>query len=110
MKRQLAASAILSVLSVLGAPALADTCTSVAQAATRSALESAEAAGRRTALVRTTCAGQRQTFVLHRLQTASGAGVLVRAIPGVKSGQIIAADDKREFSAATPARIIRVGQ
>lgn len=107
MKRELVA---LAVLSVLSAPASADTCAAAAEAATRSALESAEAAGRRTALVRTTCAGQRQTFVLYRLQTASGAGVVVRAISGVRSGQLIAPGDKREFSAATPARLIRVGQ
>jgi len=107
MKRYLV---VFAVLSVLAAPALADTCTAAVEAATRSALEAAEADGRRTALVRITCAGQRQTFVFHRLQTASGAGVVVRAIPGVMSGQLIAAGDKREFSAATPARIIRVGQ
>lgn len=107
MKRHLVA---LAVLSILGAPAAADTCAAAAQTATRSALESAEASGRRTASVRTTCAGERQTFVLYRLQTASGAGVVVRALPGVKSGQLITAGDKREFSAATPARLIRVGQ
>lgn len=107
MKRHLVA---LAVLSCLGAPAFADTCAAATEAATRAALDAAETAGRRTATVRVTCDGARQTFVLHRSETASGTAVTVREVKKSKTGQIIPAGEKRDFSASTAARVIRVGE
>jgi hypothetical protein len=107
MKRHLVA---LAVLSCLGAPAIADTCAAAAEAATRAALDAAETAGRRTATVRVTCDGERQSFVLHRSQTAAGTAVTVREVKRAKSGQVTSVEDRRDFGAATAARVIRVGE
>lgn len=106
MKRHLVA---LAVLSCLSAPALADSCAAATEAATRAALDAAEAAGRRTATVRVTCGGERETFVLHRSETPSGTAVTVREVKKSKTGQVMPAEDKRDFSAGSAAKIIRVG-
>jgi hypothetical protein len=103
MKRTLAA---LAALACLSAPALADTCAAATEAATRAALDAAAATGRRTATVRVTCGGERQTFVLHRSQTATGTSVSVREIQRSADKTGLAGQAR----GASTARIIRIGE
>ena len=107
MKRHLVA---LAVLGFLSAPAFADSCAAATEAATRAALDAAEAKGQRTATVRVKCGGARETFVLHRSETPSGTAVTVREVKKSKTGQVMSVEDKRDFSASTAAKIIRVGE
>ncbi len=106
MLRYLIAFAALLAVS---APAMADTCSAAAEAATRSALASAEARGQRTATVQVACGGKTETFILHRTETARGTSISVRAVEPAKGGALLAAVSKRDFSASSAARIIRVG-
>ncbi|MBK8197550.1 MAG: hypothetical protein IPK75_04200 [Acidobacteria bacterium] len=104
MKRSLIS---FTVLLSLAAPGFADACDAATEAATRAALQSAEAAGRRTATVRVSCDGERKTYVLRRSTTASGASVTVREITrGAGQDGLAGA----AASDSSTARIIRVGQ
>ncbi|MEQ9506713.1 MAG: hypothetical protein RLO80_10625 [Hyphomonas sp.] len=98
----------LAALLCLSAPAFADVCTGATEAATRAALESAEATGRRTATVRVTCDGERKTFVLHRTKSASGTSVSVRELKRTadKTGL---SGESRTSGGASMTKIIRVG-
>jgi hypothetical protein len=98
----------LAALLCLAAPAFADVCTAATEAATRAALDSAEATGRRTATVRVTCDGERKTFVLHRTKSATGTSVTVRELKrsADKSGL---AGGKATSGGASMTKIIRVG-
>ena len=98
----------LAALLCLAAPAFADVCDAATESATRAALESAEATGRRTATVRVTCDGQRKTFVLHRIQGASGTSVTVRELKGSRDKTGLAGE-KRTSGGASMTKIIRVG-
>jgi len=102
--------ASLAVLACLAAPAFADTCSAAIEAATRAALQSAEAAGRRTATVRVTCSGERQMFVLHRSNTPAGTSITVRDVSKPVSRSDIASGNLNDFSASSAARVIRVGK
>jgi hypothetical protein len=105
MKRCLIA---LAAFAGLAAPAFADTCSSAADAATRAALASSEAAGRRTSVVRIDCGGTRQTFVLHQIGSGAGASVLVRELKKSETPAAAPLFSKRDFSSSSAARVIRV--
>lgn len=103
MKRSLTT---LALLACLATQAFADVCTAATEAATRTAIQSAEAAGRRTATVRVTCDGEQRTFMIHRRLTANGAAVTVREVSRPASVEALAGGK----SASSTMRIIRVGK
>ncbi len=101
-------AALLIAASLFSAPAFADACDAATEAATRAALDAAEASGRRTATVRVTCDGERQTFVLHRRQDASGTSVSVRQVKRTADKTGLAGETRTSGSSMT--KIIRVGE
>jgi hypothetical protein len=105
MKRALIA---LAIIAGAAAPAFADPCQAATEAATRSALTRAEAAGRRTATVRVACGAERVTLVLHRVDGPSGGTITVREVVRPIGGKVIDASTKLFFQDSSSARLIRL--